>query len=286
MSKTQKNVFLCTLSRQQEAINLIDIHSHILPGLDDGAQDLEVSLEMARAAAADGISKIIATPHVISDDFPNDREKIMEALYLFRQTLQQEKIPLEILPGGEYRLEADLPQRLKSGEIITLNDKGSYLLVELPGTILPPFFEQVMYEIQLQGVTPIIAHPERNFVIMENPRIIKEMTDRGILAQITAASIIGDFGKDIKKSAWQLIKQGSAHFIASDSHYYKGRRSPKLSEAAAEIKKQLGEQAVLFFFHENPNCIESGYALEQIAQPLPNLSFRQRIKAWGRSNRK
>lgn len=262
---------------------MIDIHSHILPGLDDGAPDLDVSLEMARAAAADGISKIIATPHVISDGFPNDREKILEALQGLRQALIKEQIPVDVLPGGEYRLEPDLPQRLKRGEILTLNDNGSYLLIELPATILPPFFEQVAYEIQLQGVTPIIAHPERNYVIMENPGIIKDLTDRGMLAQITAASITGDFGKDIKKSAWQLIKQGSAHFVASDSHYYKGRRSPRLSEALHEIKKHSSEQTARAFFYENPASVISGQALEKTTQPIKSQNWRQKIKSLGKS---
>jgi len=252
---------------------LIDIHAHILPGLDDGAKDLEISLEMARVAAADGIRQIIATPHVISEGFPNRREQIMAALLHFRQALQQEQIPLEILPGGEYRLEADLPRRLKQGEIVTLNDCGCYRLIELPGSILPPFFEQVMYEIQLQGITPIIAHPERNQVIMENPKILKELTDRGILAQITAASMIGDFGKETKKSAWQLIKQGSAHFIASDSHYHSGRRSPRLSDAFAEVRKQAGEQTAPNFFNQNPGRVISGLALEKISPPESSRSW-------------
>lgn len=265
---------------------MIDIHSHILPGLDDGAPNLEISLEMARAAAADGISKIIATPHVISDGFPNDREKILSALHTLRLAIQEEQIPVEVLPGGEYRLEPDLPQRLKRGEVLTLNDNGSFLLIELPGTVLPPFFEQVTYEIQLQGVTPVIAHPERNYVIAEKPEIMKAMTDRGILAQITAASITGDFGKDTKKSAWQLIRQGSAHFVASDSHYYKGRRSPKLSEAASEVKKQSGEQTMRAFFYENPDCIVRGQALKKASQPMEQLNWLQKLKSLGRSNRR
>ncbi|MGE5458877.1 MAG: tyrosine-protein phosphatase [Methanobacterium sp.] len=265
---------------------MIDIHAHILPGLDDGAQDLETSLQMARIAAADDISQIIATPHVISTVFPNSREQILEAANQLRQALQQQKIPLELFPGGEYRLEADLPKRLQKGEILTLNDGGKYLLVELPNNVLPPFFEEVIYDIQLQGVTPIIAHPERNQVIMEKPKILKQLTDRGILAQITAASVIGDFGKEIKKSSWQLIKQGSIHFIASDAHYHSGKRSPKLSEAYAEIKKQAGEQTAQNLFIENTGRVINGLAPIKASDPPPNRGWSQKIKTLGKFGRK
>lgn len=263
---------------------MIDIHAHILPGLDDGAQDMETSLQMARNAAADGIKQIIATPHVISTGFPNSREKIMEAVFSLRQALQQENIPLELFPGGEYRLEADLPQRIQQGQVLTLNDSSRYILIELPSSVLPPFFERVMYDIQLQGLTPIIAHPERNQVIMEKPQLLQRLTERGILAQITATSVTGDFGRGIKKSAWQIIKQGSAHFIASDAHHHRGRRSPKLSAAWAEVKKQTGEQAARRLINENPARVVAGLELEKQSTFEPRSSWHQKLTFFSRNS--
>ena len=236
---------------------------------------------MARAAAADGITQMIATPHVISTSFPNSREQIMAAVISLRKELQQQQIPLEIFPGGEYRLEADLPQRIQQGRVLTLNDSTRYILIELPSSVLPPFFERVMYDIQLQVVTPIIAHPERNQVIMENPLILQSMTERGILAQITATSITGEFGKNIKKSSRQLIKQGSAHFIASDAHYHSGRRSPKLSAARAELKKQFGDELARCFVDENPARVMAGQELEKMPTYKVRFSWRQKLGLFG-----
>lgn len=261
---------------------MIDIHAHILPGLDDGARDLEIALQMARAAVADNIRQMIVTPHVISEAFPNRREQILQAMHHLQQEMQQQRIPLELFPGGEYRLEADLPKKLQNGEILSLNDGGQYLLIELPNSVLPPFFEQVLYDIQLQGVTPIIAHPERNLVIMEDPRILKKLTDRGMLVQITAASLVGNFGKDVKKSAWQLTKQGSAHFIASDTHYHSGRRSPLLSEAYNEIKKKLGEQMAQILLIENPGRVINRLGLNKMPELSPRLNWSQKLKNLGR----
>lgn len=257
---------------------MIDIHAHILPGLDDGARDLETALQMARVAAADGIKKVIATPHVITGTYENSRSEILAAVNSFNQELRQQQIALEVLPGAEYRLEANLPQRLRSGEVLTLNEHTPYLLVELPAAVLPPDFERVMYEIQLQGVIPIIAHPERNHVIMEKPSILQELTARGILAQITATSVTGDFGSKIRQASFRLIKQGSVQILASDAHHHEGRRSPQLSAARAEIKKQAGDAYAYGLTAGNPSRIITGLDLEPNVIVQPRMSWSERIK--------
>jgi protein-tyrosine phosphatase len=257
---------------------MIDIHAHILPGLDDGARDLEAALQMAQAAVADGISQIIATPHVISGSFDYSRAQILAAVSSLNQELISRQIPLQILPGGEYRLEANLPARLREGTVLTLNDSHRYLLVELPATILPPYFERVIYEIQLQGVTPIIAHPERNRVIMENPQHLQTLTERGMLAQLTATSVTGDFGKEVRKSAWQLIKQGSIQFLATDAHAHDGRRSPKLSAARDAIIKQFGPDYAFSLVDDNPRRLINGQELANHPVPQTKISWTERLK--------
>ena len=247
---------------------MIDIHTHILPGLDDGARDIEHALRMAQAAAADGITRIIATPHVISGGFDYSREQILAAVSELNAEITARQIPVQILPGGEYRLEADLPARLRAGSVLTLNDSRAYLLVEMPATLLPPDYERVLYEIQLQGVTPVIAHPERNQVIMKNPEILKKMTERGILAQLTSASITGEFGKEIQKCSRQLIEQGSIQFLASDAHTYKGRRSPRLSAARDAVNKQYGIDYARALVEDNPARLLTGRDLP----PQPQLT--------------
>lgn len=141
---------------------MIDIHVHILPELDDGARNLEDALEMAGQACADGISAVVATPHVVSGLYPNARETILEAVEHFSAIIEQRGIPLKIMPGAEYRLEPDLPDRLAGGELLTLNNSGRHLLVELPASHIPQYTDRVIYELLLQGVVTVIDHPERN----------------------------------------------------------------------------------------------------------------------------
>lgn len=246
---------------------MIDIHTHILPGLDDGAQDLEAALLMARAAAADGIDRIIATPHVISGSFDYSREQILTAVKELNAEITARQIPVQILPGGEYRLEADLPARLQAGDVLTLNDSRAYLLVELPSSLLPPDYERFIYDIQVQGIIPIIAHPERNKVIMKNPAILKKLTDRGIMAQLTSASVTGEFGKEIQKCSRQLIEQGSVQFLASDGHSHEGRRSLNLSAACDAVKKPYGDEYARILVEENPSRLINGRDLRPQPQP-------------------
>lgn len=256
---------------------MIDIHTHILPGLDDGARDLEQALQMASAAAREGIIRIIATPHVISGSFDYSREQILAATAALNEEINARQIPVQILPGGEYRLEADLPERLRDGSALTLGDSRAYLLVEMPAALLPPDYERVLYEIQLQGVTPVIAHPERNQVIMKNPAILHKLSERGILAQLTSASVTGEFGKETQKCSCRLIEQGSIQFLASDAHTHEGRRSPRLTEARDYIVKSYGRDYAQALVQDNPERLLSGRGLSPPPQ-LTKPSWLQRLR--------
>jgi protein-tyrosine phosphatase len=240
---------------------MIDIHTHILPGIDDGAKNIEQSLAMAQIAVNDGITIIVATPHVITDEIENTKTQILENVYKLNKCLEQAGIPLKILPGAEYRLEPDLPRRLAAGEILTLNDTGRYLLVELPSMMVPDYTERILYALQLEGVTPILAHPERNVGFTRDPQLLADLVARGILAQITAASTTGQFGRSVKKTAWNFLQLGYAHVIASDAHSPR-ERSPILSRAALEIERVWGPEHARTLTHENPRRIITGQALE------------------------
>lgn len=220
---------------------MIDIHSHILPELDDGAGSLQEALDMARLAVADGIRSMAATPHVETGLYPNTRETVLQAVDGLRRALQEHAIPLTILPGAEYRLEPDLPRRLARGELLTLNDKGRYLLVELPATLAFDFTVQVFYELQLGGVIPVIAHPERNAAFAATPSLLYNLIARGALAQITAGSLTGHFGPAARAAARAFLKNGCAHFIATDAHSDKDR-APLLTPAKKEAARLLGEE--------------------------------------------
>lgn len=249
---------------------MIDIHSHILPGLDDGAQSLQEALDMARLAVADGIKSMVATPHVETGLFPNTREAILKAVDELRYALQENDIPLTILPGAEYHLEPDLPHRVRQGELLTLNDKGRYLLVELPATLVPEYAVQIFYELQLSGMTPVIAHPERNAGFAAAPSLLYNLVVRGALAQITAGSLAGYFGPGARAAARTFLKRGCAHFIATDAHSGKDR-SPLLTPAKKEVARLLSEEEVHTLVAANPYRAVEALHIEavEIEDPRP-----------------
>lgn len=244
---------------------MIDIHSHILPGLDDGSQSMEETLAMLKMAAADGITGIVATPHVNNSIYPNSKETIIAKVEEVNRLLQSEHIPISVFPGAEIRLEPDLPERMAKKELLTINNTGSYLLIELPAEFIPTYTEQSLYELQLQGVIPIIAHPERCSGFHHDPARLTNLVAKGILLQITTGSIIGLFGNKTRKTALRLINRGYAHFIGSDAHSAGGVRKPLLSAAYGEIKKLYDIKTADCLAHDNPGRALEGQQVQTLA---------------------
>jgi protein-tyrosine phosphatase len=240
---------------------MIDIHSHILPGLDDGAASMEEAVAMARFALAGGIRCMVATPHVKKGKYDNDREKIVDAMASLRKVLLKKEIRLFVMPGAEYSLEPDLPQRFSRGELLTINNKGRHLLVELPAEFVPDYTATVLYDLQLQGVTPIIVHPERNAVFTRDHSRFYELVARGALAQITAGSLGGLFGRTSDAAARAFLEQGCAHFIASDAHASTGRIQ-YMETAIKEAVNLLGNEAGMKVAKENPQRVVQGEHIE------------------------
>lgn len=150
---------------------MIDIHCHILPGIDDGPKTIEESILMAKEAVNQGINTIIATPHHRNNSYVNEKESILRIVREFNEILQNEQIPLEILPGQETRIFGEILEDYKKEEILTLNN-SNYLFIEFPTSTVPRYAERLLYDIQLEGLIPIIVHPERNKEILENPIIL------------------------------------------------------------------------------------------------------------------
>lgn len=236
---------------QSKTCQLVDLHIHILPGMDDGPGSPAEALEMARRAGAEGIGAVVATPHVITGLYPNTREKILESVEYFRDLLREKQLPLSVFPGAEYRLEPDLPERLARGELLTLNDTGRYLLVELPSSLIPPYTGRVIYELLLQGVIPVIAHPERNLALAKEPSLLYELVAKGALSQVTAGSLTGMFGSGAALTAQLFLAHGCAHFLASDAHSPHGR-APVLAEALEAATRLLGKDGAGRLASGNP----------------------------------
>ncbi len=245
---------------------MIDIHSHILPGIDDGAKDLEGSIEMARKAVQEGIHTIIATPHHKNEKFENPKQDILPLVEQLNRRLQEENINLNILPGQEVRIFGELLEDYEKGTILPLAS-SSYLFIEFPSDSVPRYTEKLIYDIQLTGFQPIIVHPERNAELMERPEKLYRLVKNGAATQLTAASIAGYFGKNIQKFTGQIIEANLAHFIASDAHNIT-TRAFKMKEAYDFIEKKYGSQMVYYFMENAELLIDQKAIFKEIPQQV------------------
>ena len=241
---------------------MIDIHSHILPGLDDGAESMAEALEMARLAVADGIRVMVATPHlfkhrVIDARAVNEKTVILEHLDKFREKLAAEGIALTILPGCDVPLSMEALNFLAEDQVLTINDAKRYLLLELPDTVLPPAIGDICFDLQSRGITPIITHPERHLVLQEMPDKLGRLLDLGCLAQLTAGSLTGRFGRRVAKISREMVKKGYIHLLASDAHNTQGR-PPILSKAVEKLVKLVGLERAQAMVTQIPEKIING----------------------------
>lgn len=211
---------------------MIDLHAHILPGLDDGPATLDEALAVLRAAAEDGVSVIAATPHV-RDDYPTTPEAMERSLAALRRALEAEGTPIRVVSGGELAL--DWLGRLTDQDLgrFTLGAGGRYVLVETPYAGWPLDMGQRLFELQLSGFTPVIAHPERNGDVQSRPELLRPLVEAGALVQVTAASLDGRLGRSSADAGRTLVAAELAHLIASDVHDAAGRVG--LSDAASAV---------------------------------------------------
>jgi protein-tyrosine phosphatase len=211
---------------------MIDLHSHILRGIDDGARTLEDSLDIARAAVSEGIETIAATPHV-RDDWPTEAALMEERLVELTAALEAEEIPLEVVPGGE--ISIGHLTLLDPGELRRFALGGSrYLLVETPYYGWPHVLPHLLVSLRHQGFVAVLAHPERNADVAANPRVLDPLVESGVLIQVTAASLDGRIGRRAYECARLLIREGSAHLLASDAHHA-SVREVGMTEAATRV---------------------------------------------------
>ena len=232
----------------------VDIHSHILWGMDDGSKSIEESLAMLAIAAENGTTDIVATPHA------NSRYKFEPPVIAERIAALQQRLP-EGLPrihsGCDFHLNVpNVQDALLHPAKYTINGL-SYLMVEFPDLMIPPTSEEILRRLVGAGITPVITHPERNIYLSRDLERLQSWCAMGCLLQITAQSVTDRFGQDAKKSAWTLLKMGMAHVIASDGHDPKNR-PPRLDSAWRAVKEDLGEGPARQLLIENPRAIING----------------------------
>ena len=237
---------------------MIDIHCHILPAIDDGSADLQETLEMLRIAAGDGITHIVATPHYRHGASPNAQD-IREKIALVREEMAKSSIDVELLGGADIRLTYELMEGIEKNEIPTINNSG-YFLLELPD-LIPPRLDGFLFEARVKGFVPVITHPERNHSLLYSPEKIKALRNAGALFQLTAMSVTGKLGRQIKKFAGQLLKKGYVDFIATDAHSTQ-QRPPLLSKAYRETADILDNTGADRIFIDNPKAVLENREIE------------------------
>ena len=240
---------------------MIDLHCHILPGIDDGPADIGESLDMARQAVLDGIHTVVATPHSQNGMYVNSNDDICRQVREINRILENATIQLVVLSGAEEHIRPDMLNAGMSDNISTLNNNGRYVLVEFPFMTVPHGAREMLYRMKQRGLTPVLAHPERNTAIQYNIEILYPFVESGCLTQITAMSLTGDLGESAKTCAYRMVELRLAHVIASDAHSA-GNRRPKLS-SAVEIAAHLLEsrqEAENMVIH-TPQAIISGQAI-------------------------
>jgi protein-tyrosine phosphatase len=250
---------------------LIDIHCHLLPGLDDGAATLDDALAMATMAVADGIQTIIATPHQLGSHASLSGDTIRAAVRRFQRVLDQRRVPLRVLPGADVRIEPDLPRKIRTGEVVTLADRRRHVLLELPHDVYVPL-DRLLADLRSAGLVGILSHPERNRGILRQPSVLRPLVENGCLLQVTAGSLTGLFGLQIKHFSESLIEQGLVHFIASDAHDTV-RRPLSLRPAFQRTKELAGIEAAERLFHRNPAAVAAGQNVSSHCQKSATLPW-------------
>ncbi|HIJ57209.1 MAG TPA: protein-tyrosine phosphatase [Deltaproteobacteria bacterium] len=237
---------------------MIDIHCHILPGLDDGPLDIAESISMAKQAVADGIHTLVATPHTLNDKYLNPHSRINKAIEQFQSVLSEEQLGLKICPGSDVHVCSGLTEKVMEGEVYTINNRMHHLLVEFPVHAIPEGSRDELFKLRLNGITPIITHPERNLIFQYNMDVLHDLINMGCLIQVTAMSITGDFGREAMESVHKMLQLRLAHIIASDAHS-SDRRPPILShavEVAATILQN--ESEAMAMVSDRPQAVIDG----------------------------
>lgn len=235
---------------------MIDLHCHMLPGIDDGAPDLETALAMARIAVADGIAVTACTPHIHRGAYDNEGPGIKRAITALQAELDEAEIALKLVCGADVHIDGDLVEGLTSGRVASLNDTR-YFLFEPPHHIAPPRMEEVVFDLMAAGWWPVLTHPERLSWIEDHYDAIQRLAGRGVLMQITGGSVTGRFGKRPRYWAERMLDEGLVYILATDAHNLRNRQ-PVLTPAREAVAARLGEAEATAMVESRPAGILAG----------------------------
>lgn len=232
---------------------MIDIHSHIVPGIDDGARDVAISLEMARIAVGDGITHMVCTPHITPGIYDNDSDIILRKIADLKIVLAENEIPLELFNGADVHVSPDIAQKITARKVPTINN-SRYFLLEPSHHVLSPNICQLVKNLMAEGFYPVLTHPERLSWIERHYDIIVELDNLGIIMQITAASLTGRFGKRPTYWSQRMLDEGRIDILATDAHNTSSR-PPVLSKARDMVAHQFDENYANMMVFDRPSAI-------------------------------
>jgi|KBSMisStandDraft_5_1062788.scaffolds.fasta_scaffold59598_1 protein-tyrosine phosphatase len=258
---------------------MIDIHSHILPQLDDGARTLEEALDMARLAADDGIQQMVCTPHMFNGLSHNpEPAEVLDRVGALQEAIAREG--LRLLPGNEVHFTHEILDKVRTGGITKINQLN-YMLVEFPALSVPAGATEMFQELLANGVRPILVHPERNAQLQTRRSMVVDLVQQGVYVQVTAMSLTGEFGTAARNCAESLLRHNCVHFVATDTHRSE-RRPPILSrgrDAAAEIIGSSGARKLVF---DNPLAVVTGGEIKSDPPTPYSVSPRGKASFFGK----
>jgi protein-tyrosine phosphatase len=236
---------------------VIDIHMHILPGVDDGVETEDEAVELARMSLAEGVHTVVATPHCKEGFYVVERQEVLERVARLRARLDREGIALSVLPGAEVHLCPDLELRVRDGRAPTLADNGRTLLLELSLSQYPVDLENLVFQLKLAGIETVLAHPERIRYFQDDVRRYEAVVNLGVYGQLTTGSVLGRFGSEARELSDELLRKGLAHILASDAHNVRGR-APALRQALEVIVPRVGERFARAMTSDIPRALLAG----------------------------
>lgn len=234
-----------------------DIHCHCLPATDDGPKTFAESLSLCGALVDDGVTDVIATPHQLGRfSGCNEAAQIRDQVAALNEALAGNDIGLNVVPGGDVRVDERICQLIQADKVLTLADQGKYILLELPHEIFIDI-EPLLVELSSLGIHGIISHPERHPIVARQPDLLLKWFDQSVHLQVTCGSLLGDFGAAAQKAAWHFLSLGYTSFVATDSHDLRGRR-PRMRAAFESISVRLGQAMARLLCVENPLRVLEG----------------------------
>jgi protein-tyrosine phosphatase len=246
---------------------MIDLHCHILPGLDDGASDLSVSANMAKAFVADGVSVVACTPHILPGLYQNSGPQIRQATAQLQHHLDREGIPLRLVTGADNHVTPSFVTELKSGHLLSLADTR-YVLVEPPHHVAPPRLEELFFSLLVAGYVPILTHPERLTWVQSHYQVIQRLVHAGIWMQVTAGSLSGAFGRNARYWGERMLDEGCVHILATDAHDV-NRRPPNLSQGRELAAKRVDNTEAQHLVVTRPEGILRNDLPSNLPRPAP-----------------